>query len=97
MMSGVVRPLGEVLTQMPASPDRPGMTAGPGFEFYTDLRIPTDRKNSWTIFHERLAHEAQECARLALKDGAPRRLAYLHENLEGLARNTQRYMDLQEL
>ena len=97
MMSGVVRPLGEVLTQMPASPDLPGMTAGPGFEFYTDLRIPSDRKNSWAIFHERLVHEAQACARLALKDGAPRRLAYLHENLEGLARNTRRYMDLQEL
>jgi hypothetical protein len=97
MMSGVVRPLGEVLTQMLASPDLPGMTAGPGFEFYTDLRIPSDRKNSWAIFHERLVHEAQACARLALKDRAPRRLAYLHENLEGLARNTRRYMDLQEL
>ena len=97
MMSGVVRPLGEILTQLPAGPDLPGMTAGPGFEFYTDLRIPANRKNSWAIFHERLVLEARACARLALKDGAPRRLAYLHENLEGLARNMRRYMDLQEL
>jgi rubrerythrin len=97
MMSGVVRPLGEVLTRLPAGPDHPGMTAGPGFEFYTDLRIPSDRKNSWAIFQERLVHEAKECARLAQKDGAPRRLGFLQENLEGLARNTQRYIDRQEL
>jgi rubrerythrin len=97
MMSGVVRPLGEILTQMPARADLPGKTAGPGFEFYTDLRVPSDRRNSWLIFHERLVHEAQACKRLAQKDGAPQRLALLHENLEGLARNVQRYMNLGEL
>jgi hypothetical protein len=97
MMSGVVRPLGEILTQMPARANLPGKTAGPGFEFYTDLRVPSDRRNSWLIFHERLVHEAQACERLAQKDGAPRRLAFLHENLEGLARNVERYMNLGEL
>jgi hypothetical protein len=49
------------------------------------------------IIHERFAHEAEECKRLADKTGAPQRLAFLHENLEGLARNTQRYMNLEEL
>ncbi len=52
---------------------------------------------SWMIIHERLAHEAEGCKRLALKAGAPQRLAFLQENLEGLARNTQRYMSLEEL
>jgi rubrerythrin len=97
MMSGVVRPLGEILTQLPARDDLPGKTAGPGFEFYTDLRVPSSRRNSWIIIHERLAHEAEGCKRLALKARAPRRLAFLQENLEGLARNTQRYMSLEEL
>jgi rubrerythrin len=97
MMSGVVRPLGEILTQLPARGDLPGKTAGPGFEFYTDLRVPGDRRNSWMIIHERFAHEAEGCKRLADKTGAPQRLAFLHENLEGLARNTQRYMNLEEL
>jgi hypothetical protein len=97
MMSGVVRPLGEILTQLPARDDLPGKTAGPGFEFYTDLRVPSSRRNSWIIIHERLAHEAEGCKRLALKAGAPQRLAFLQENLEGLARNTQRYMSLEEL
>jgi rubrerythrin len=96
-MSGVVRPLGEILTQMPARADLPGKTAGPGFEFYTDLRVPSSRKNSWIIIHERLAHEARACKRLAQRDGAPQRLAFLHENLEGLARNVQRYMNIGEL
>jgi len=96
MMSGVVRPLGEILTQLPARDDLPGKTAGAGFESYTDLRVPGDRRNSWTIIHERLAHEAEGCRRLAVKAGAPQRLAFLRENLEGLARNTQRYMNLEE-
>jgi hypothetical protein len=97
MMSGVVRPLGEILTQLPARDDLPGKTAGPGFELYTDQRVPSNRRNSWIIIHERLAHEAEGGKRLALKAGAPQRLAYLQENLEGLARNTQRYMNLEEL
>lgn len=97
MMSGVVRPLGEILTLLPARDDLPGKTAGPGFEFYTDLRVPSNRRNSWMIIHERLAHEAEGCKRLALEAGAPQRLAFLQENLEGLARNTQRYMSLEEL
>jgi hypothetical protein len=97
MMSGVVRPLGEILTRLPARDDLSGKTAGPGFEFYTGLRIPSNRRNSWIIIHERLAHEAEGCKRLALKAGAPQRLAFLHENLEGLARNVQRYMNMGEL
>jgi Ferritin-like len=97
MMSGVIRPLGEILTQLPARDDLPGKTAGPGFEFYADLRVPSDRRNTWMIINERLAHEAEGCGRLAVKAGAPQRLAFLHENLEGLARNAQRYMNLEEL
>ena len=97
MMSGVIRPLGEILTQLPARDDLPGETVGPGFEFYTDLRVPSDRRNSWIIIHEWFAHEAEGCKRLALKAGTPQRLAFLHENLEGLARNVQRYMSRGEL
>jgi hypothetical protein len=96
MMSGVVRPLGEILTQLPAGDNLPGKTAGPGFEFYADLRVSGDRRNSWMIIYERLAHEAEGCRRLAAKTGAPQRQAILHENLEGLARNTQRYMTQEE-
>lgn len=89
IMSGVVRPLGEVLTEMPVSHYLPGRTAGPGFEFYTDLRLPTQAAICWTIFHERLVQEAEECERLSQQDGAPGRLRFLHRNLELLARSVR--------
>jgi rubrerythrin len=95
-MSGVIRPLGEILVRMPIGETYPGLTAGAGFEFYTDLRIPHQTENSWTIFLERLVHEASECDRLSRKPEAPPRLAFLQENLEGLARNVERCIKLGE-
>ena len=49
MMSGVIRPLAEVLTALPAGPSFPGRHAGPSFELYTDLRVPAKRANAWTV------------------------------------------------
>jgi hypothetical protein len=97
MMSAVVRPLGEVLTLLPAGPEYPGRTAGPGFEFYTDLRTPHSPRSSWTIIGERLSHEAAQCRRLSEKRGASPRLRLIHENLFLLARNMTSYQGLQEL
>lgn len=91
-MSGVIRPLGELLTEMPVSPEHPGKTAGPGFELYTDLRLPNHTRNAWIIFHERLLTEAQECGRLSCLKEAPPRLAYLYQNLARLATNIERLM-----
>ena len=87
IMSGVVRPLGELLTELPVGDHLPGRTAGPGFELYTDLRLPPQAATCWTIFHERLVQEAEECGRLSRQDAAPPRLAFLHRNLELLARS----------
>jgi hypothetical protein len=95
-MSGVIRPLGEILVRMPIGETQPESTAGAGFEFYTDLRLPHQTKNSWTIFLERFVHEASECDRLSRKPEAPPRLAFLQENLEGLVRNVERYIELGE-
>src|SRR5262249_19091829 len=60
MMKAVIRPLGEVLTGLPMGADFPGRTAGPGFEFYGDLRLPPDMKTSWVLVYERLVAEAAE-------------------------------------
>jgi hypothetical protein len=59
MMSAVIRPLAEVLTEMPASNDPDGERAGPGFEFYTGLRLAPDRDNQWTILRERFGREVE--------------------------------------
>jgi hypothetical protein len=96
-MSAVIRPLGEVLTQLPAGPEFPGQTAGPGFEFYADLRIPSSPRSAWIVFHERLAQHAAAGAALSRRRGAPKRLRFIAENLFVLARNIQDLMKLQEL
>lgn len=93
MMSGVVRPLGEILTRMPLGEEYPGCTAGPGFELYTDLQPPHDRRNAWLLIHERLIEDATDCRDLAEMPGAPLRLAYLQTNLEGLALNVGRLIN----
>ena len=70
MMTGVVRPLGDLLTQLPAGPAFPGRTAGPSFEFYRSVNMPPHRHAAWVLFHERMVELAdycdqlEECARL---------------------------------
>jgi hypothetical protein len=96
LMSGVVRPLGEVLTGLPVGEGAPGAVAGPGFELYTDLRLPSQRRSAWLTIHERLVQETAECERLSREDGAPPRLAFLADNLSRLARNLAPYLDPQE-
>jgi hypothetical protein len=95
MMSGVIRPLAEVLTGLPAGPGFPGQHAGPSFELYTDLRLPANRANAWTIFAERLAAEAAALGALGGEAGAPARLAFLHENLQLVAASIQRWRRLE--
>jgi hypothetical protein len=86
-MSGVIRPLAEVLTGLPAGPGFPGQHAGPSFELYSDLRLSADPGSAWTLIGERLAEEADALGALAGEAGAPPRLAFLHQNLRLLAAN----------
>ncbi|AYF77986.1 hypothetical protein D7D52_33890 [Nocardia yunnanensis] len=55
LMFGVIRPLGELITTLPAGPDHPGMTVGPSFELFyeTDYLMP-HREAAWTLLTERL-------------------------------------------
>jgi hypothetical protein len=65
MMSAVVRPLAEVLTEMPATEDPDGGHAGPGFEIYSGLRLAPDKANRWTVLQERLNQEAEDASALS--------------------------------
>lgn len=53
MMSGCIRPVAEVLTELPIA-DGSSLTAGPPFELYSDLRLSTQLDNRWVILLERL-------------------------------------------
>jgi hypothetical protein len=92
MMKAVIRPLGEVLTALPMGAGFPGQTAGPGFEFYGDLRLPPDMKTSWALVYERLVAEAAEAKRLAQKAGAPPRLAGVAQSVQNVANKIKAVM-----
>jgi hypothetical protein len=55
LMSGVLRPLGELITTLPVGPEHPGRTAGPSFElFYEDDDLMPHRESAWALLEERL-------------------------------------------
>lgn len=86
-MSATIRPLAEVLTTLPAASDPDGIHAGPPFQIYGDLRLPSYLRARWTLLIERTAAEAAECVRLASMDARLGRLAFIGRNLEFLNAN----------
>ncbi len=53
-MTMFVRPLAEILTEMPAFDDPAGGNAGPGFELNGDVLLFPTLDATWTLFQERL-------------------------------------------
>jgi hypothetical protein len=71
LMSGVLAPLGDALTQLPAGPDHPGRTVGPAFEmFYLMGNLVPWRDAAWALLSERVAVLAGQCATTAGQDSA---------------------------
>lgn len=97
LMRNAVGPLGEMLTKLPAGDNLPGQTAGPGFEFYTDLRIPGNRQNSWIIFLERLQDEARACDHLSQKDNAPPGLVEVRDLLNSVCTDLSQLLQTEEV
>jgi len=70
LMSGVLAPLGDALTQLPAGPDHPGRTVGPAFEmFYLMGNLVPWRDAAWALLSERVAVLAGQCATTAARGG----------------------------
>lgn len=86
LMSAVIRPVAEVLTELPVGGEGGvgGATAGPAFELYSDVRIATQVENRWTIVAERLRDASGEA--LALAERSPR-LRLIGESLEWINLN----------
>jgi hypothetical protein len=100
-MTMFVRPLAEILTEIPAFKDEPG-NAGPGFELSGDVILFPNLKQTWTLFQERIDSLVEGFGRVVQKgdpwldlpgqrteDGKPsqiwQRLDYLRQNIERLA------------
>ena len=65
MMSVAIRPLNEVLTELPATEDPADpRRAGPGFELYDDVSLPSHLPARWTLVLERLQSIVEEARRL---------------------------------
>jgi hypothetical protein len=91
LMTMFVRPLAEILTQLPAFHDRPG-NAGPGFELPNEIVVLPDYRNLWNSIDHRFRAMAEDSAQLNIlrhpHDHPPaivERLRYTHDNLGRLA------------
>lgn len=81
-MSAIIRPLAEVLTQMPLRAVDDGSRAGPGFEFYgAAFDVSTQIECRWTMLRERMRLEAEGCEALAGQPGIPPRIGFIGQNL----------------
>ncbi|MEA2298679.1 MAG: hypothetical protein QOF77_1615 [Solirubrobacteraceae bacterium] len=83
LMTGVLRPLGEVLAELPVGEAAPGWSCGPTFAWDPGIRLGEDRRESWALLGGMLAGAAAGLGAVA-GDGGPPRLAALAENV-GLA------------
>ena len=62
LMFEVVKPLGDLVTTLPAGPEYPGRTAGPSFElFYESDYVLPHREAAWILLTERIRVAADFC------------------------------------
>jgi CDGSH-type Zn-finger protein/truncated hemoglobin YjbI len=87
LMFGAIKPLGDLITTLPAGPEYPGQTAGPSFElFYESDYVLPHREAAWILLAERLRQAAEFC-----EPGAPcapevaDRLREVRSGLTGIA------------
>ena len=68
LMMLAVRPIGEILTTLPASSQSQSPRSGPSFELYGDIALSPDPLSRWTLMHERLQLAIEAATNLAARD-----------------------------
>lgn len=91
LMSATIRPLGSLLTTMPAGARHGDVTAGPSFEFSRSASLIPHRRAAWLVFHERLVELAAFAQRIA-EDGGPDVLVQVGEGLSATARGLEPHL-----
>jgi hypothetical protein len=72
LMTRVIRPLGDLITTLPAGPEYPGQTAGPSFElFYESDYLLPHRDAAWALLTERLDVAAAFAREIAAGQAGP--------------------------
>src|SRR5262249_50494008 len=66
-----IKPLGELITKLPAGPEYPGQMAGPSFElFYESDYLMPHQEAAWTLLCERVDEAAWLCEELRAGRGS---------------------------
>src|SRR5215468_3603070 len=66
-----IKPLGDLITKLPAGPEYPGQTAGPSFElFYESDDLMPHRAAAWALLTERVDEAAWLCEELRAGRGS---------------------------
>jgi CDGSH-type Zn-finger protein len=90
LMAQALRPLGDIVTRLPAGPQYPGQTAGPSFElFYESDYVLPHREAAWVLMAERIEQAAAFCAPpgAGTTPAVTARLAEVRGTLAGIARS----------
>jgi CDGSH-type Zn-finger protein len=70
LMLRVLKPLGDLITTLPAGEEHPGMTVGPSFElFYENDYLMPHRDAAWALLAERLSEAGWLCSEIAAGKG----------------------------
>jgi hypothetical protein len=81
LMTMAIRPLAEVLTELPADERDDGRRAGPSFDTGGPVEFLPHRRVAWTVLAEALAALAARAGEAAAMEGMPDRLDYIAESL----------------
>ena len=86
-MQGVIKPLGPMLTSLPATTLDDGLRAGPSFALYRSIDYLPHRDAAWAVFDERFTELADFSAQLLNRQGCPAGLDRIHARIESLGAN----------
>ncbi|HEV2140040.1 MAG TPA: ferritin-like protein [Candidatus Dormibacteraeota bacterium] len=91
VMRGVIKPLGAILTSLPATTAGDSPRAGPSFAFYRSIDYLPHRNAAWAVFEERFTELVEYSAKLVAADSKGVGLDRVHETLEGLAAGLRKH------
>ena len=85
VMQGVIKPLGPILTTMPAMTKADGLRAGASFAFYRSTDLLPHREAAWVVFDERLSELAEFSGQLASRSDLPKGIDRIHATIERIS------------
>jgi CDGSH-type Zn-finger protein len=96
LMLSVVRPLGDLVTTLPAGPEYPGRNGDPSFELFydTDYVLP-HREAAWILLTERIQQAAEFCAPgMPCEPQVADRLGAIRSSLNDIAQSLAAHLPL---